>query len=104
MKTPTNNVPVYVFEPETQATEFPVSIVDENGHRSLVHQTISDSDIINTECRDVSLNALLRAGVDPSKMHVNTTANTRIDEIDTALRNLSQVELPEIETNPQNQN
>ena len=102
MKTPVNNVTVHNFKPLPVETEYPVTITDENGGRRIVHQVISDSTINTVMADDYSLRSLINAGVDPSKMSVKTSQYSKQDEIFDVLQGLSNVEMPEVQNNPEN--
>ncbi len=92
MKTPVNNITVYNFEPQDMVTSYPVQVTDEEGNVDILHRQIPDSDLSNVMCSDVSLNSLLKAGVDPSKMRVNTSQTSRIDTVTNALEGLSDLD------------
>lgn len=92
MKTPINDLQVYNFKPVYKETKYPVSIIDENGATHVGHQVIHDNDINSClSCDDVSLSALVKAGIDPSTMHISTSQSrldshtTMVDVIESGL-------------------
>ena len=108
MKTPTNDLQVYNFKPIYKETKYPVSIVDENGATHVGHQVIHDNDINPClSCEDVSLSALVKAGIDPSTMHISTSQSrldshtTMVDVIESGLVDsiFEKVEPLNLETN-----
>lgn len=104
MKTPVNNLDVYNFKPEPIETSYPVTVVDEFGAPQIVHQVIPDDSINQIMTSDMSLSALLKSGVDPSKMKIDTTHGSKLDEVQNYAIGLSSVELPEIKNEVENQN
>lgn len=79
MKTLINDLQVFKFKPVYKETRYPVSIIDENGATHVGHQVIHDNDINPClSCDDVSLSALVKAGIDPSSMHISTS-QSRLD-------------------------
>ena len=90
MRTTINSVPIRVFKPEYVPTSYPVSQVDDNGNEILVHRVIPDSDINTVSYDDLSLRSLVNAGVDPAKMHVDTTLSSpRVSSVADAANDLS---------------
>ena len=104
MRNPVNNLEVYNFKLEPIETSYPVMVVDENGAPQVVHQVIPDDDINQVMSSDMSLSSLLKAGVDPSKMKIDTTHGSKLDEVQNYVHGLSSVELPEIKNEVENQN
>lgn len=105
MKTPVNDLDVFIFHVEPIDSVYPVSITDENGAPQVVHRVISDDLINQINTSDMSLSALLKSGIDPSKMKINTTTVSKVEEVQTFVRGLSDIELPDassIETEIQN--
>lgn len=104
MKTPVNNLEVYNFKPEPIKSSYPVTVTDENGAPQIVYQEIPDDTINQIMTTDMSLSSLLKAGVDPSRIKIDTTHGSKIDEVQNYSVGLSSVELPPLENEIENQN
>lgn len=91
MKTSVNNLDVFVFKPSRQSTMLPQDSVDENGASFIVHVETSDEDIPRLPYEQCQLKALLSAGVDPSSMRINTTAQSRVDVVNSIDNAISQL-------------
>lgn len=96
MKTPVNNIEVFNFQIEPIESVYPVTITDENGAPQVVHRVISNDLINQIQTSDMSLSSLLKSGIDPSKMKIDTTQGFKLDEIQSFARGLSDIELPEV--------
>lgn len=96
MKNPVNNIEVFNFQIEPIESVYPVTITDDNGVPQVVHRVISNDLINQIQTSDMSLSSLLKSGIDPSKMHIDTTHGSKLDEIQTFARGLSDIELPEV--------
>ncbi len=95
MKTPVNNIDVFNFQIEPIESVYPVTIPDENGAPQVIQRVISDDLINQIQTSDMSLSSLLKSGIDPSQMKIDTTHSSKLDEVQTAIRGLSNIELPE---------
>lgn len=107
MRTPVNNLTVHNYEVEHSPTVFPVFIYDENGSELLTYQTIEDTQLSTLMCDDISLKSLLKAGVDPSTMRVNTGDYSRLNNVISALGTVSDIVddiLPLEPSQPENTN
>lgn len=104
MKTPTNNLDVCIFEPLLSSTVYPVLVHDDDGNSDVAFQSIDDSQISSLMCDDFSLQALLRAGVDPSTMRVNTSNYSRQNEVLNAIEGLSTIDFPSNENSVEIEN
>lgn len=107
MKNLVNNLTVYNYVPEHSPTVFPVVIHDENGAELLTYQTIDDTQLSTLMCDDISLQSLLKAGVDPSTMRVNTGDYSRLNNVISALGTVSDIVdnlLPLEPSEPENTN
>lgn len=82
MKNPVNNLNSYIFVAEHPLTAYPVWAVDDEGNEKLIHVQKSDEEIMLPNASDYKLISLLAAGVDPSRMVVDTTESNRVSAID----------------------
>lgn len=91
MKNPVNNLNSHFFVPLHPATEYPVWAVDEEGNEKLSYVKRTDDEVMLPNAEDYKLKSLLAAGVDPSRVVIDTTSSNRISSIDdmvTAINNL----------------
>lgn len=105
MKNRVNSVSVFIPNIPLVDTVYPVTVINDDGSESLTYQTIPDEDITTLMYEDVSLNALKRAGIDPSTLgSPKTSSYTRINEVENALSGLPNIEYPETENTTETEN
>lgn len=97
MRRPTNNFRVFNYKPVVRETRYPAVARSFNGGRGIVHSVIKDEDLIIGDTSDFSLSALISAGIDPSKMHVNTSRFNVISDVNDVLPSLDSIDFPQIE-------
>lgn len=68
-------------KPQSEKTVYPVTVSDENGNKKLLHVAMSDDEIQELSVDDFKLSALLRAGIDPNTMRVNTSSFNSVNDI-----------------------
>lgn len=96
MKRPTNDLDVYIFTPENVNTTYPTTAVDSDGSSHLVYVAMSDDEFERVPAEDFSLKNLLAAGIDPSRMRVNTGSYSKLEACQTLDAALSSVDLDKI--------
>lgn len=97
MKNPVNNLNSYVFISLHPTTDYPEWVVDEDGNEKLVHVKKTDNDIMIPNASDYKLQSLLTAGVDPSRVVIDTTSSNRVSSIDKMVTEINN--LPEPDNN-----
>lgn len=93
MKNPVNNLNSHIFFSLHPATEYPQWVVDDNGNETLIYVNKSDETIMLPNYTDYKLQSLLSAGIDPSRVVIDTTSSNRVSSIDNmviAINNLPQ--------------
>lgn len=81
MRNRVNNLRVFIPKSGRKKTNYPTLVADENGSDQLVTVSMSDSEFTNVPAEDFSLQNLLRAGVSPENMHVNTSSFNAVNNI-----------------------
>lgn len=76
-----NKLKVYNPKPEKVNTVYPITVTDEKGNKKLIHVAMSDEEFQELQVDDFKLSALLRAGIDPNSMHVNTSSHNSATDI-----------------------
>lgn len=93
MRNRVNNLRVFIPKSGRKKTNYPALVADENGSEQLVTVSMSDSEFTNVPTEDFSLKNLLRAGVSPENMSVNTSSFNKISDISSFDKILSGVDM-----------
>lgn len=96
MKRPTNDLDVYIFTPENVNTTYPTTSVNSDGSSQLVYVDMSDDEFEHVPTEDFSLKNLLAAGIDPSRMRVNTGSYSKLDACQSLEASLASIDIDKI--------
>lgn len=96
MKRPTNDLDVYIFTPENVNTSYPTTSVNSDGSSQLVYVEMSDDEFEKIPAVDFNLKNLLAAGIDPSRMRVNTGGYSKLEACQALNAELSNIDLDKI--------
>lgn len=81
MRNRVNNLRVFIPKSGRKKTNYPTIVHDDNGAEQLVTVSMADSEFNNVPTEDFSLQNLLRAGVSPENMRVNTSSFNAVNNI-----------------------
>lgn len=97
MRNRVNNLRVFIPKSGNKKTSYPSIVSDDIGADTIVNVEMSDNEFQSVPTEDFSLQNLLKAGVSPENMRVNTSSFNRISDISSFDKVLSSVDMTQFD-------